>query len=219
MMTSRFPLVGLSPRLLDRPAFLGRARLAQAMPGFAQPTMADQLSENGAVVQVTLTKPAAGGGGTPVTLNAMIDTGASISTVQDAVAQRAGLPQTGQTQLSGVGGVQMSPIYAASIAIPQFGVTVDAIEIASVQQPFPGVDMLIGRDILRNLNLDYHGLQGQFVLKSDTPPPGGVAPPAQPLPAIPGAPAAGGISTPALIAGGGALAALVVGGLFLLKVF
>lgn len=219
MMTTRFPLLGAPPTFLGRPALLGPVRLAQGLPSMAPANMADQLRQDGMVVQITLTKPAAGGGGTPVTLNAMIDTGASISTIQDSVAQKAGLQQTGQTQLSGVGGTQMSAIYAASLAIPKFGVTVDAVEVASVSQPFPGVDMLIGRDILANLELDYHGLQGEFALKNDTPPPGGVAPPAQPLIAPPAAGAPSGPSTGALVAGGAALAAVIVGGLFLFKVF
>lgn len=218
MLKSPFPMMGPNHSLFRRPALLGPVRLAQA--GFPAPGPAnavDQLLQQGAIVQVTLTKPAAGGAGTPVTLNAMIDTGASISTVQDSVAQRAGLQQTGSTQLSGVGGVQMSPIYAASLAIPEFGVTVDAIEVASVQNPFPGVEMLLGRDLLRNLALEYHGLQGQFALKADTPPAGGTAPPPRTLTPVPAA--GGGISTGAMIAGGAALAALTVGGLFLFKVF
>jgi predicted aspartyl protease len=216
MLTTRFPMIRPDPLLFRRPALLGPIRLAQAgFPAAGPANAVDQLMADGAIVQVTLTKPAAGGAGTPVTLNAMIDTGASISTVQDSVAQRAGLQQTGSTQLSGVGGVQTSPIYAASLAIPEFGVTVDAIEVASVQNPFPGVEMLLGRDLLRNLSLEYHGLQGQFALKSDTPLPGGVPPP-RTLSPVP-APSAG-ISTGVWIAGGAALAALTVGGLFLFKV-
>lgn len=224
MVMTRFPMMGPNPLLFRRPALLGPARLAQAglpagmMPSPTPANAADQLTQNGAIVQVTLTKPAAGGGGTPVTLNAMIDTGASISTIQDSVAQKAGLQQTGSTELSGVGGAQTSPIYAAALAIPQFGVTVPAVEVASVQNPFPGVDMLIGRDILANLELDYHGLQGAFSIKSDTPPPGGVAPPATALPPIT-PPDTGGPSTVTLIAGGAALAAVAVGALFLFKVF
>lgn len=217
MLTTRAPMMMPDPRLFRRPALLGPVRLAQAgFPASGPANAVDQLLQDGAIVQVTLTKPAAGGAGTPVTLNAMIDTGASISTLQDSVAQRAGLQQTGSTQLSGVGGVQMSPIYAASLAIPEFGVTVDAIEVASVQNPFPGVEMLLGRDLLRTLSLEYHGAQGNFVLKNESPPPGGVAP-ARTLAPLP-APSAG-ISTGALVAGGAALAAVAVGALFLFKVF
>ena len=111
---------------------------------------ADELLQAGAVVEVTIANPAAGGG-TPVTLRAMIDTGASISTVVISVAERAGLQQTGSTQLSGVGGIQTSAIYAASLAIPQFGVVIPAVEVASIPNPLPDVEMLIGRDVLRNV--------------------------------------------------------------------
>jgi hypothetical protein len=213
MVQTRFPVIGL-PLRYSRPALLGPVRLAQGgFPGNA----VDQLLETGAVVQVTITKPAAGGAGTPVTVNAMIDTGASISTLQESVAQRAGLQQTGTTQLSGVGGVQMSAIYAASLAIPEFGVTVDAIEVASIQNPLPGVEMLIGRDMLAVLHLDYHGMQGMFALKNDTPPPGGVAPPPRSIQAVPSS--SEGLSPLTIVAGGAALTAVAVGALFLFKVF
>lgn len=217
MPSTIFPMMGPRPWQLDQPAFLGEVRLAQGLPAdYAPQNAADQLAMEGAIVDVTINKPSAGGSGTPVTLKAMIDTGASISTIQDSVAQRAGLQQTGSTQLSGVGGVQTSPIYAASLAIPKFNVTVPAIEVASITNPFPGVEMLIGRDILSSLNLDYHGMQGQFELVADTPPPGGVAPAVQPSSPVPAS--SGGPSTLAIVAGGGALAALAAGALALFKV-
>lgn len=213
-MRNRYPVMPLGGALLQRPDLLGQVRLAQGMPGMPAGSPADQLQETGAVVDVTIMKPSAGGGGTPVTIKAMIDTGASISTIQDSVAQRAGLQQTGSTQLSGVGGVQMSPIYAASLAIPQFGVTVPALEIASITNPFPGVEMLVGRDILRQLaRLDYRGAGGAFVLENSP-----TEPLATPTPLPAGAPApeaGGGPSTTTLLVGGGALAAAGVGALFL----
>lgn len=211
-MRTRYPVMPLGGALLDRPMLLGRVRLAQQYPGGGG-TPADLLQETGAIVDVTIVKPAAGGGGTPVTIKAMIDTGASISTLQEAVAQRAGLQQTGQTQLSGVGGVQTSAIYAASLAIPEFGVTVPAVEVATINNPFPGVEMLIGRDVLRQLRLDYRG-EGHFALTTST---------AEPLPVTQGAPPpaapSSGPSSTTLLIGGAALAALGTGALFLLKVF
>lgn len=217
-MRTRYPVMPLGAALLERPAMLGRVRLAQVpLPGYGAGSPADSLEQTGAVVDVTITKPTAGGGGTPVTIKAMIDTGASISTLQDSVAQRAGLQQTGETQLAGVGGVQTSPIYAASLAIPEFGVTVPALEVASITNPFPGVEMLIGRDILKQITrLDYRGGEGHFALTTDA-----SAPLPAPQPgASPGAaaPAGGGISTTTLLVGGGALAALGTGALFLFKV-
>lgn len=218
MLETPVPVLGPPPFVLGRPAFLGPARLAQGMPfpGMGPATAADQLTEQGAVVELTIKNPA-GGSGAPVTLKAMIDTGASISTVVDSVAQRAGLQQTGSTQLSGVGGVQTSPIYAASLVIPQFNVEVPAVEVASIPNPLPDVEMLIGRDILRALHLDYHGGAGNFVLVNENVP-GGGGPAIQSLPG--GTPMAegGGLSATTLIVGGLAAAALAAGALFAFKV-
>lgn len=214
-MRNRYPVVPLGAALLERPALLGPVRLAQGqLPGMPGMSPADELESTGAIVDVTITKPSAGGGGTPVTIKAMIDTGASISTIQDSVAQQAGLQQTGSTQLSGVGGVQTSPIYAASLAIPAFGVTVPAVEVASITNPFPGVEMLVGRDILKQLaRLDYRGGEGHFVLENSP-----SSPLATPTPTPAGTPAAdagGGLSKTTLLVGGGALVAAGVGALFL----
>lgn len=126
------------------------------------------LAVNGAIMQVQVGQP---GGGAGQTFTAMIDTGASITVLNIPLARQLSLQQVSSTQLGGVGGTSEAPIYAAALTIPQFGVTVDPIQIAGVGNPLPGVDMLIGRDVLRSLHLEYHGGQGAFTLENETPPP------------------------------------------------
>ncbi len=155
------------PRL-KRGLFMGEVRLAQGvMPGQADPST--NLAVNGAIVQVQVGQPGQPGSGQ--TFTAMIDTGASISCINISLAQQLGLQQVSSTQLGGVGGSSEAPIYAAALSVPQFGVTVDPIQIAGVQNPLPGVDMLLGRDILRSLHMEYHGGQGAFTLENEVPPP------------------------------------------------
>lgn len=216
MLTTRIPLFGPPAHLLGRPALLGPVRLAQMQfPSQGPLSAADELLQTGAVVEVTITNPAGGSGGTPVTLRAMIDTGASISTIVTSIADRAGLQQTGSTQLSGVGGVQTSAIYAASLAIPQFGVVIPAVEVASIPNPLPDVEMLLGRDVLRNMALNYHGPAGSFALATDAAPPaGGISPQT-----TPGAAPTEAKSSLPLVLGGLAAAGLVTAGLFAFKVF
>ena len=178
-----------------------RRRMAQAA---AQPAQQQQqvdpverLRHDGAVVTVAVGPPnsqaqAAAGQGKPVgnvqTVKGMVDTGASISTVSDQVAQAAGLIQTGSVPLGGVGGTSERPIYAAAITLPEWGVTVDPIELGGVTIPMPGIDMLIGRDVLRSLSLAYQGSAGAFQLTS-----GAAAQPGQ-VAGAPGSPAAPGAS-------------------------
>jgi hypothetical protein len=184
---------------LARVPMLGRARLGQ---GFQQPQLspADNLAQNGAILQVNVSVPSSytqgGGAGTPKTLTAMVDSGASISCITIQQAQAIGLPQVSSTQLGGVGGMTNAPVYGVALDLTQFGVKIDPVQIAGVANPLPGVDMLIGRDVLRSgsggLLFSYHGGTGSFVISQDTPvaggtPAPGATPPApgQPIPTQP----------------------------------
>lgn len=238
------PLLGRRANPLFQGAFLGMARLAQLTPDQMQqmfpgasgmqaaPTAQGQLAQNGAILQVQIGSP---NGGTPITIQAMIDTGASISTINSTVAQNAGLQQTGETQLGGVGGVQDSAIYAAAVTLPDYNITVNPVQVASVPGQLPApADMLIGRDILENLVMTYDGGSGQISLTQSTaapqppntanqgaaapPTPGTIAQPGAPAPqALPQPPSSSPIPWP-WIGGGVAAAGLIVGGLFIFKV-
>ncbi len=122
----------------------------------------------------------------------------------------------------------MSSIYAAAISLPDYGVNLSPVQVATIPGGLPGVDMLIGRDILMGMTMTYQGAQGAFQLVQDTsaPPPGTVANPStpgtvaqpgQPPQYLPQPPAS---TFPWLLVGGGVAAAgLAVAGLFLFKVF
>jgi hypothetical protein len=101
----------------------------------------------------------------PQTVTGLIDTGASITTITDAVAQSLGLQPTGSLNLVGVGGVpEQRPIYAASLTLPEYGVRSDPLEVASVPIEFGGgqFQILIGRDLLERAKLEYVGYEGVF---------------------------------------------------------
>jgi hypothetical protein len=185
----------------------------------ASQDIAEQLRRNGAVVDVRISVPSSyaaqlqsqGQAVPPAqTAKGLVDTGASISTVSDAVARAAGLQQVGSVPIGGVGGTSERPVYAVSFGLPAFGVAVDPIEVGGVSIPMPGVDILVGRDILKALRLDYEGPQGAFNLTQDA---AETPPAAAEIPATSGLPPAAWI---AIAAGAGAA---VVGTLFALDVF
>jgi hypothetical protein len=236
------------PRLARGPLFLGEVRIArpaklgQGVNPNAQMDPVTNLAVNGAILQVQVSVPAAyqqagGAAAAPQTFTAMIDSGASISCINIGAAQQMGLQQVSSTQLGGVGGSSEAPIYAAALTLLQYNVTVDPVQIAGVSNPLPGVDMLIGRDILRQLDFDYQGSAGSFTITQTTPPPttqnqvaaapptpGTVAAPqgAQPQQGLPQPPPATTIlGMPPLVAAGVGAAGvgLVIGGLFLFDVF
>jgi hypothetical protein len=177
------------------------------------PDMAEQLRQNGALVDVTISIPASyaaqvqGQAAAAQTVKGMVDTGASISTVSERVAQAAGLQKVGSVPIGGVGGTSERPIYAASVGLPQYGVKVDPVEVGGVDIGLTGVDVLVGRDILKALHLDYEGPEGAFALTQES--------------AIPSSVVAttGGLPTAAWVAIAGALGAAAVGTLFALDVF
>lgn len=137
--------------------------------------LAEQLRRDGALVNVTISVPAslaqqfqAQGQAVPPpqSARAMIDTGASISTVTDEIAQAAGLRSVGSIQVGGVGGTSQRTLYSASFGLPEYGLVVGPIEMAGVSLP-AGFQVLIGRDILKALNLSYEGPQGAFSLTQE----------------------------------------------------
>jgi len=179
-------------------------------------SVAETLRKNGALVEVTISVPAAYAAqlqsqGKPVppaqTVKGLVDTGASISTVSDAVSSAAGLQQVGSVPIGGVGGMSEKPIFAASFALPKYGVKVDPIEVGGVSIPMPGVDILVGRDILKALHLDYEGPEGVFQLTQEN------AFPEEIMKTTAGLP------TGAWLAIAGAVGAVAVGTLFALDVF
>jgi len=210
-------------RITHLPALSPFARgpfMAQAAPSPAAQAqdLAEALRRDGAIVNVQISAPAAlaaqaGAAAKPQVVKGLVDTGASISTVSDAVAQAAGLQAVGSVPLYGVGGGGERPIYAASFGLQDYGVVVDPIEIAGVTIPMPGVDILVGRDILKALRLDYKGPAGAFTLTQEE------GTPLERAGAAAAATAGEKPSTTTWIAVGGGLAAIAtLGALFALDV-
>ena len=101
-------------------------------------------------------------------LNAVIDTGARTTTVEDDIAVRLGLPKIDDVPLNAVNSTANCPVYLARIQI-QFQDTkkildLKAIPVIGVQLP-PYADCLIGRDILKQGLLIYDGRKDSFSLE------------------------------------------------------
>lgn len=167
MPTRRFPFLGQSPA-----------------------DVVERLRQDGAIVNIQIQVPASlaqqlEAQGKPVpppqVVKGMIDTGASISTVADEVASAAGLQQVGSVPIGGVGGMSTRPIYSAYFGMPDYSVAVDPIEVAGVSLPVGGFQVLVGRDVLKALELTYTGPHGIFALTQDVKPstPGAPGQPAQ----------------------------------------
>ena len=99
---------------------------------------------------------------------ALIDTGASYSSIDSALAEELGLPLAGTTLIAGVSGPLVAITYQAQVFIPSLNAIVHGV-LASAHlraggQPHAAI---FGRDFLRNFTMTYNGRTGQVTLSND----------------------------------------------------
>ena len=96
---------------------------------------------------------------------ALIDTGASLSAVDDEVILTLGIAPVGQTQIHTAGGIVARPLYPARFSFP--GTDLPPLtfrRVAGSALQSQGVVALLGRDMLANVILIYNGPAGTFSL-------------------------------------------------------
>jgi len=126
------------------------------------------LNQMGAFIQVTITHPRIiqenlkqqGKSVPTITVNALIDTGASGTVITPKVSDQLGLVHTGFQKLSSVQDEQQRPVFYGFIIFPWGG----GKEIPIVSCPLKNFDCLIGRDILLHWHFTYNGPDGSIVI-------------------------------------------------------
>lgn len=96
---------------------------------------------------------------------ALIDTGASITAVDQAVLQDLGLTPISVSQVATPGGQVQQPVYACEMTFP--GTPIPLLPFNAVigsQIRVLGYSALIGRDVLRAFQLVYNGAEGFWTL-------------------------------------------------------
>jgi len=97
---------------------------------------------------------------------ALIDTGASMSVVSDALALKLGLLSTDNTvRIQSVQDQQERPEYFAAIRLP-WGATENVV-VAACLLEIEGIDCLIGRDIMMNWIMTYNGREGSITISDE----------------------------------------------------
>lgn len=132
------------------------------------------LEERGAILEVSVAQPALvaerlRAEGRPVpepsVIRALVDTGATISGLDNRVAGRLGLVQTGSVTLAGIGGTTEQPVYSAAVGFPALAAPgLDPARLAGTSLGSADFEMLLGRDILRHLVMTYDGPREMFTL-------------------------------------------------------
>jgi hypothetical protein len=104
--------------------------------------------------------------GLPV--RALVDTGATVSCIDNIVAAQLNLPIIDRQPIAGVGGQHLANMYMAQIFVPNLNFW--------IYGTFAGVDLaaggqmhraLIGRTFLRNFTMEYHGRTGTVIIHND----------------------------------------------------
>jgi predicted aspartyl protease len=105
----------------------------------------------------------------PEKAKALIDTGASISSISSQIAKKLGLVPSGITSIcsattgSATQNCNLDDVCLAFVPQPikVLGVTIPVIEVDVFT---PGVDVLLGRDMLRQCLVIYDGQRSTFIL-------------------------------------------------------
>ncbi len=104
-------------------------------------------------------------------LPALVDTGASESCIDSALAQKLELPAVDTGYISGVQGASETVIYLAQIYVPRLNWTIygrfSGVHLVSGGQPH---NALLGRDFLRHFVLTYDGRTGDVIIGNDLDP-------------------------------------------------
>lgn len=96
--------------------------------------------------------------------NAMLDTGATITTIDSTVAQQLNLRQSGQVESFGIGGKSTGYTVACSVNIKGLVVNIPRAHCHELAKYCSGLVALIGRDVLTHMVLNYDGPNGVVTL-------------------------------------------------------
>ncbi len=98
-----------------------------------------------------------------ITGEALIDTGASVTCIDDAVAQQLGLPVIDVMQMVSASHTTQQNVYPVSITIAT-NLRFDLSRVMGANLQPQGLAVLIGRDLLSICTLHYNGTSGEFTL-------------------------------------------------------
>lgn len=100
---------------------------------------------------------------------ALVDTGASESCIDSAVAMELGLPVVDREMVAGVHGAAPANVHLAHIYVPDLGIWINGrfagVHLQAGGQPHSA---LIGRDVLRHFTMVYDGRTGMVSIEGDS---------------------------------------------------
>ncbi len=133
-------------------ALLQHGPIVQVVAGLAQ-TFADQLLQHG----VSLPQPVSG--------NALIDTGASTTCIDEKIARQMKLPAIDVVSMASAShAATQQNVYPVQMQIVGSPIRVEIPRAIGANLQSQGIIALIGRDYLRHCTLHYNGVTGEITL-------------------------------------------------------
>lgn len=133
-------------------ALLQHGPIVQIIVGLAQ-SFADQLLQQGHPLPQ------------PISGNALIDTGASTTCIDDQAAQNLGLPAIDVVQMTSASHTSTQQnVYPIQMQIVGSPIRVEVLRAIGANLAAQGLMALIGRDYLQHCTLFYNGLTGEITL-------------------------------------------------------
>ncbi|MDE1852545.1 MAG: hypothetical protein KGI38_02225 [Thaumarchaeota archaeon] len=100
----------------------------------------------------------------PVKGNVLVDTGATMSAVDDSVIRALGVSPIGVINTGTAGGPQTQSLYPARFILQVVGWTFEFGRVTGANLSGTGLVALIGRDVLSSMLLEYNGPLRVFTL-------------------------------------------------------
>jgi predicted aspartyl protease len=96
---------------------------------------------------------------------ALIDTGATTTCIDEAIAQQLNLPAIDVISIASAShAASKQNVYPALIEVVGMAIKFNALRAIGVPLTNQGIHVLIGRDLLQHCTLFYNGLIGSFTL-------------------------------------------------------
>lgn len=96
--------------------------------------------------------------------DALIDTGASISAVDDSVIRTLGVAPVGLANVGTGAGPNQQNLYPARFILPNIGIGIEFSRVLGSNLSSAGIIALLGRDVLSRMILIYSGGTGRLTI-------------------------------------------------------
>lgn len=105
----------------------------------------------------------------PVPCTALIDTGATVTTIDLSIAKKLQLASLGDVTATGIGGLSHGFLAACCMNVHGLRINIARAHVQDFSGETDSITALIGRDVLQHFTLIYNGIEGWIELQLPAP--------------------------------------------------